>query len=66
MVAYFKRQNILFLMIGALAGLAVAVFILFAGYNALKDTLSPLLGQAGSVWGLGALVLSLFPFEILA
>ena len=27
---------------------------------------SPLLGQAGSVWGLGALVLSLFPFEILA
>ncbi|MBQ8670411.1 MAG: cation transporter, partial [Oscillospiraceae bacterium] len=28
------------------AGLAVAVFILFAGYNALKDTLSPLLGQA--------------------
>ena len=28
------------------AGLAVAVFILFAGYSAARDTLSPLLGQA--------------------
>ena len=28
------------------AGLLVAAFIIFAGYNALRDTLSPLLGQA--------------------
>lgn len=28
------------------AGLVVACFILFAGYNAAKDTLAPLLGQA--------------------
>ena len=28
------------------AGLLVAAFILFAGYNALRDTLTPLLGQA--------------------
>lgn len=28
------------------AGLLVAAFILFAGYNAMRDTLSPLLGQA--------------------
>lgn len=28
------------------AGLLVAAFIIFAGYNAMRDTLSPLLGQA--------------------
>lgn len=28
------------------AGLAVAIFIMFAGFNAARDTLSPLLGQA--------------------
>ena len=32
--------------IDAYAGLAVALFILYAGYGALKDTLSPLLGEA--------------------
>ena len=32
--------------IDAYAGLAVALFILYAGYSALKDTLSPLLGEA--------------------
>ena len=34
------------LMVDGWAGLAVAVFILFAGVNTLKDTLSPLLGKA--------------------
>lgn len=32
--------------IDAYAGLAVAAFIIFAGYNAARETLSPLLGQA--------------------
>ncbi len=32
--------------IDAYAGLAVAVFIMFAGFNAGKETLAPLLGQA--------------------
>lgn len=34
------------LMIDGYAGLVVACFILFAGYNAVRDTISPLLGQA--------------------
>ena len=33
------------IMVDGYAGLVVACFILFAGYNAAKDTLSPLLGQ---------------------
>lgn len=41
LIAHFFRLNI-----DGWAGLAVAVFICFAGYNAAKDTLSPLLGQA--------------------
>ena len=40
-VSHFLQLNI-----DGLAGLAVAVFILLAGWNTLKDTLSPLLGQA--------------------
>lgn len=32
--------------IDGFAGLAVAVFILYAGFNSLRETLSPLLGQA--------------------
>ncbi|MGI5977746.1 MAG: cation diffusion facilitator family transporter [Candidatus Limivicinus sp.] len=40
-ISYFFHVNI-----DAWAGLAVAVFICFAGYSAMKDTLSPLLGQA--------------------
>lgn len=32
--------------IDGFAGLAVAAFIIFAGYNAARETLSPLLGQA--------------------
>lgn len=31
--------------IDGLSGMVVAIFILFSGYNAAKDTLSPLLGQ---------------------
>ncbi len=34
------------LQIDGYAGLVVACFILFAGYNAARDTISPLLGQA--------------------
>ena len=40
-VAHFFRVNI-----DGFAGLAVALFILYAGYGAAKDTLAPLLGQA--------------------
>ena len=40
-VQYFFNINI-----DGYAGLAVAVFIVFAGFNAGKETLSPLLGQA--------------------
>jgi cation diffusion facilitator family transporter len=40
-VAYFFRVNI-----DGWAGLLVALFILYAGYGAAKDTLAPLLGQA--------------------
>ena len=40
-VSHFLHFNI-----DGLAGLAVAVFILLAGWNTLKDTLSPLLGKA--------------------
>ena len=40
-VAHFFRVNI-----DGYAGLLVALFILYAGYNAAKDTLAPLLGQA--------------------
>ena len=40
-VQFFFNVNI-----DGFAGLAVAVFIVFAGFNAGKDTLSPLLGQA--------------------
>lgn len=32
--------------VDGIAGLAVALFILYAGYGAMKDTLNPLLGQA--------------------
>lgn len=39
-VHYFFQVNI-----DGIAGLIVACFILFAGYNTAKDTLSPLLGQ---------------------
>ena len=41
LISQFSGVNI-----DGFAGLAVAIFILFAGYNALKDTISPLLGQA--------------------
>ena len=40
-VAHFFHINI-----DGFAGLAVALFILYAGYGAAKDTLAPLLGQA--------------------
>ncbi len=40
-VAYFFRVNI-----DGYAGLLVALFILYAGFSAAKDTLAPLLGQA--------------------
>lgn len=40
-VAHFFHVNI-----DGFAGLAVALFILYAGYGAAKDTLAPLLGQA--------------------
>ena len=40
-VSYFFHVNI-----DGYAGLLVAVFILYAGFNAAKDTVSPLLGQA--------------------
>ena len=40
-VAYFFKVNI-----DGYAGLAVAIFIFFAGIGAAKDTLSPLLGKA--------------------
>lgn len=41
LVHYFFQLNI-----DGIAGIIVACFILFAGYNTAKDTLSPLLGQA--------------------
>ncbi len=41
LVSYFFSWNI-----DGWVGLAVAGFILFAGYNAAKDTIDPLLGQA--------------------
>ncbi len=37
-----------FVYIDSICGLLVAAFILFAGYNAAKDTVSPLLGQPPS------------------
>ena len=40
-IAHFFRVNI-----DGYAGMLVALFILYAGYNAAKDTLAPLLGQA--------------------
>ena len=40
-VAHFFRVNI-----DGYAGMLVALFILYAGYSAAKDTLAPLLGQA--------------------
>ena len=40
-VSYFFHVNV-----DGWAGLLVASFIIFAGYNALRDTLSPLLGKA--------------------
>ena len=40
-IAHFFRINI-----DGYAGLLVALFILYAGYSAAKDTLAPLLGQA--------------------
>ena len=40
-ISYFFHVNI-----DGYAGLLVAVFILYAGFNAAKDTVSPLLGQA--------------------
>ena len=40
-IAYFFHVNI-----DGYAGLLVAVFIIYAGFNAAKDTVSPLLGQA--------------------
>lgn len=42
-ISYLFKINI-----DAYAGLAVAIFICFAGFNAMKETLSPLLGQAPS------------------
>ena len=41
LINHFAQVNI-----DGIAGLIVACFILFAGYNTAKDTLSPLLGQA--------------------
>lgn len=41
LIHHFFQVNI-----DGIAGLIVACFILFAGYNTAKDTLSPLLGQA--------------------
>ena len=41
LIHYFFQVNI-----DGIAGLIVACFILLAGYNTAKDTLSPLLGQA--------------------
>ena len=41
LIAHFFRVNI-----DGWAGMLVACFILYAGYNAAKDTLAPLLGQA--------------------
>ncbi len=40
-IAHFFHVNI-----DGYAGMLVAIFILYAGYNAAKDTLAPLLGQA--------------------
>ena len=40
-VSYFFHVNV-----DGWAGLLVAAFIIFAGYNAMRDTLSPLLGKA--------------------
>ncbi len=40
-ISYFFHVNI-----DGYAGLLVAVFIVYAGFNAAKDTVSPLLGQA--------------------
>ena len=40
-ISYFFQVNI-----DGYAGLLVAVFIIYAGFNAAKDTVSPLLGQA--------------------
>ena len=40
-IAHFTKLNI-----DGWAGLAVACFIIYTGYNAAKDTVSPLLGQA--------------------
>ena len=40
-ISYFFHVNI-----DGYAGLLVAVFIIYAGFNAAKDTVSPLLGQA--------------------
>ncbi len=40
-VSYFFHLNV-----DGWAGLLVAAFIIFAGYNAMRDTLSPLLGKA--------------------
>lgn len=41
LIAHFFHVNI-----DGWAGMLVALFILYAGYNAAKDTLAPLLGQA--------------------
>ncbi len=41
LISHFFRWNI-----DGWVGLAVACFILYAGYNAAKDTIDPLLGQA--------------------
>ena len=41
LIAHFTSVNL-----DGYAGVLVALFILYAGYNAAKDTLSPLLGQA--------------------
>ncbi len=40
-ISYFFHVNV-----DGWAGLLVAAFIIFAGYNAMRDTLSPLLGKA--------------------
>ncbi len=42
-ISYFTNLNI-----DGWAGLVVALFILYTGYHAAKDTISPLLGQAPS------------------
>ena len=44
-VSYFFHVNF-HVNVDGWAGLLVAAFIIFAGYNALRDTLSPLLGKA--------------------